>query len=71
VLGATIGEWLGSRGLGYLMFSSMVNFEPALLWATMLLSAGISLAGFALFHVLEHRLAGWHESVRSGEVTAG
>src|SRR6185312_9636762 len=25
VLGATIGEWLGSRGLGYLMFSSMVN----------------------------------------------
>jgi NitT/TauT family transport system permease protein len=70
VLGATIGEWLGSRGLGYLMFSSMVNFEPALLWATMLLSCILSLAGFGLFAVLERRFAGWHESVRSAEVIA-
>jgi ABC-type nitrate/sulfonate/bicarbonate transport system permease component len=70
VLGATIGEWLGSRGLGYLMFSSMVNFEPALLWATMFLSAGLSVLGFAIFALLERHFAGWHESVRSVEVSA-
>jgi NitT/TauT family transport system permease protein len=67
VLGATIGEWLGSRGLGYLMFSSMVNYQPPLLWATMLLSAAMSLAGFGLFQLLAHRLTGWHESVRAPE----
>jgi len=70
VLGATIGEWLGSRGLGYLMFSSMVNFEPALLWASMLLSAGLSVAGFGLFALLERHLTGWHESVQSRQVIA-
>jgi NitT/TauT family transport system permease protein len=70
VLGATIGEWLGSRGLGYVMFSSMVNFQPPLLWAAMLLSALLSLAGFVLFAVLERTLVSWHESVRSTESRA-
>jgi len=49
------------------MFSSMVNFQPELLWATMLLSAALSLAGFGIFAVAERHLAGWHESVRSVE----
>ncbi len=70
VLGATIGEWLGSRGLGYLMFSSMVNYQPPLLWATMLLSATLSVAGFSLFQLLERRLAGWHDSVRATDEEA-
>ena len=67
VLGTTIGEWLGSHGLGYVMFSSMVNFQPPLLWAAMLLSALLSLTGFAVFAVLERALVSWHESLRTTE----
>jgi ABC-type nitrate/sulfonate/bicarbonate transport system permease component len=52
------------------MFSSMVNFQPALLWASMLLSALLSLAGFGLFALLERALVGWHESVRVAEASA-
>jgi len=60
VLGATVGEWLGTAGIGYLLFSSMVNFQVPLLWATMLIAAAVALAGYALFAGLERALVGWH-----------
>ncbi|MBO0702200.1 MAG: ABC transporter permease [Candidatus Dormibacteraeota bacterium] len=59
VLGATIGEWIGSQtGLGYRILSAMFNFDPALLWATMVVSALAALAGFLLFEILERLTVG-------------
>jgi NitT/TauT family transport system permease protein len=59
VLGATIGEWIGSQtGLGYRILSAMFNFDPDLLWATMVVSALAALAGFVLFDVLERLTVG-------------
>jgi NitT/TauT family transport system permease protein len=65
VLGATVGEWLGTGGLGYLLFSSMVNFNVPLLWATMLVSTLLALAGFALFAVIESVTLRWHAASRT------
>ena len=54
VLGATIGEWIGSQtGLGFRILSAMFNFDPDLLWATMVVSALAALAGFLLFEFVE------------------
>lgn len=59
VLGATIGEWIGSQtGLGYRILSAMFNFDPDLLWATMVVSALAALAGFLLFDLLERLTVG-------------
>jgi len=49
VLGATVGEWLGTAGIGYLLFSSMVNFQIELLWATMVIATAVALAGYLVF----------------------
>ena len=57
LIGAILGEWFGApRGLGLLMVSAMQNFQIALLWSAMLLTALISLALFRIGAVLE-RLA--------------
>jgi NitT/TauT family transport system permease protein len=66
VLGATIGEWIGSQtGLGFRVLAAMFNFDALLLWATMLVTALAALAAFALFAVLENLTTGrWaNESV--------
>jgi NitT/TauT family transport system permease protein len=65
VLGAIIGEWIGSRsGIGALILSSMFNFDVLMLWATMLVSALIALSGFLLFVGLERVTVGsWAEPV--------
>jgi NitT/TauT family transport system permease protein len=53
VLGATVGEWLGTAGIGYLLFSSMANFQVPLLWATMLVAAAVAAAGYLIFAGVE------------------
>jgi len=59
VLGATIGEWIGSQtGLGYRILAAMFNFDPPMLWATMVLCAAVALAGFGFFAVLERLTVG-------------
>ncbi|MBI4786465.1 MAG: ABC transporter permease [Chloroflexi bacterium] len=65
VLGATVGEWIGSKtGIGYLILTSMFNFDVLMLWATMLVSALVALSGFLLFAVLERVTVGrWSEPV--------
>ena len=60
VLGATVGEWLGTAGLGYLLFSSMANFQVALLWATMLVAAAVAAIGYLTFGAVEHFAVDWH-----------
>jgi len=59
VLGATVGEWLGTAGMGYLLFSSMVNFQVALLWATMVTAAAVAIAGYLIVALLQRTFAGW------------
>lgn len=63
VLGATVGEWIGSKtGIGYLILTSMFNFDVLMLWATMLVSAMLALSGFLLFAFLERITVGkWSE----------
>lgn len=69
VLGATVGEWIGSRsGIGSVILSSMFNYDVLMLWATMLVSALIALSGFLLFAVLERATVGrWAEPNAGGE----
>ncbi len=65
VLGATVGEWLGTAGIGYLLFSSMANFQVALLWGTMFVAGAVALLGYLAFAGLERLAVGWHG--RGGE----
>jgi len=65
VLGATVGEWLGTAGVGYLLFSAMVNFQVELLWATMVIATAVALAGYLLVSGIERRFVGWSPAVRS------
>ena len=64
VLGATVGEWLGTAGIGYLLFSSMVNFQIELLWATMVIATAVALAGYLLFVGFERFFLGWTPAAR-------
>ena len=69
VLGATVGEWIGSKtGIGYLILTAMFSFDVLMLWATMLVSALVALSGFAFFAALERVTVGrWSEPVNTGE----
>lgn len=59
VLGATVGEWMGSQtGLGYRILAAMFSFDPPMLWATMVVSAAVALAGFGFFAQLERATIG-------------
>lgn len=59
VLGATVGEWIGSQtGLGYRILAAMFSFDPPMLWATMVVSASVALAGFGFFAQLERMTIG-------------
>jgi sulfonate transport system permease protein len=54
LIGAIFGEWFGAeRGLGLLLLTSMQNFVVAQLWAVAFLSAGVAVALYVLFSVLE------------------
>jgi NitT/TauT family transport system permease protein len=68
VLGATIGEWIGSRtGIGYLILTSMFEFNVLMLWSTMVVSAAVAISGFLLFAGLERLIVGrWHEPAEAG-----
>src|SRR5207249_7861310 len=63
-LGATVGEWLGTAGVGYLLFSAMVNFQVELLWATMVIATAVALAGYLLFVSFERVFLGWTPAAR-------
>jgi NitT/TauT family transport system permease protein len=68
VLGATVGEWLGTAGIGYLLFSTMINFQVPLLWATMLIAAAVALAGYVMFAMLQRVTVDWHARAETGEI---
>jgi NitT/TauT family transport system permease protein len=64
--GAVVAEWFsGTRGLGYVIFSSSLNLRTAELWASIGVLAVMGVAIYAALTLVERRLLFWHESVRS------
>jgi NitT/TauT family transport system permease protein len=60
VIGAIVGEWVGSDiGLGALILDSTFNFRSALLYATVLMSSGLSVLLFAAVAIAERMIIRW------------
>jgi NitT/TauT family transport system permease protein len=69
VFGAVIGEWIGAnKGLGVSMFYSLYQFDVPRLWAAMVLTTAIALAGYALVALAERLVMPWHESVQTSRL---
>jgi ABC-type nitrate/sulfonate/bicarbonate transport system permease component len=55
MIGAIVGEWFGApTGLGLVILNTMQNFQIPLMWAAVLVTAGISLAGYGLVSWAEY-----------------
>jgi len=49
-----VGEWFGApTGLGIVILNTMQNFQIPLMWAAVLLTASISLAGCGIMSLAE------------------
>ena len=60
VIGAIVGEWIGSNyGLGSLIIEATYNFRAPLLYATVILGAGMAVTAFAIVTVVERRVLKW------------
>jgi NitT/TauT family transport system permease protein len=58
MIGAIVGEWFGApTGLGIVILNTMQNFEIPLMWAAVLLVAGLALSGYGIAHLLERFVA--------------
>jgi len=58
MIGALVGEWFGApTGLGIVILNTMQNFQVPLMWAAVLLAAGMSLAGYGVAHLAEKAVA--------------
>ncbi|NQW10503.1 MAG: ABC transporter permease [Alphaproteobacteria bacterium] len=63
VIGAIVGEWIGSNyGLGSLIIEATYNFRSPLLYATVILGAGMAVMAFGLTTFAERRLLTWKPS---------
>lgn len=60
VIGAIVGEWIGSNfGLGALIIEATYNFRSPLLYATVFVGAGLAVLLFTLVSLAERRLIRW------------
>ena len=60
VIGAIVGEWVGADlGLGALIIDATFNFNSPLLYATVLMSSGLSVLMFTLVSLAERRVVRW------------
>ncbi|MGI9486607.1 MAG: ABC transporter permease [Geminicoccaceae bacterium] len=60
VIGAIVGEWIGSNfGLGALIIEATYNFRAPLLYATVFLGAGLAVTLFSITVLVERRLITW------------
>ena len=60
VIGAIVGEWIGSNyGLGSLIIEATYNFRAPLLYATVILGAGMAVAAFTTTTIVERRVLKW------------
>ncbi|RWI87924.1 ABC transporter permease [Mesorhizobium sp.] len=63
MIGAIVGEWIGSRyGLGALILEATYNFRAPLLYATILVATSIAMAMFGLVGLVERRIVRWRPS---------
>ncbi len=60
VIGAIVGEWIGSNfGLGSLIIEATYNFRSPLLYATVFLGAGLAVMMFTATTLAERRVLRW------------
>ena len=60
VIGAVVGEWIGAtRGIGALIIQATYNFDSALLYSAIVMSASLSGAFFLVIALLERRVVRW------------
>lgn len=60
VIGAIVGEWIGSNyGLGSLIIEATYNFRSPLLYATVILGSGLAVLLFSLTTLAERLLLTW------------
>jgi len=60
VVGATIGEWVGShQGLGYLMLQSNARLRMSLVFAAIVMLAILGLLLFGAIRIIERRVVHW------------
>ena len=60
VIGAIVGEWIGSNyGLGALILEATYNYRAPLLYATVILGAGMAVTAFAIVTLVERRVLKW------------
>ena len=60
VIGAVVGEWIGAtQGIGAMIIQATYNFDAALLYAAILMSACLSGAFFMIVVVLERTIIRW------------
>jgi len=63
VVGATIGEWVGShQGLGYLMLQSNARLRMDLVFAAIFMLALLGLFLFGALRIIERRVVHWRAS---------
>jgi ABC-type nitrate/sulfonate/bicarbonate transport system permease component len=61
VIGAVIGEWVGSsQGLGYLMIRSKPQFQTELVFASIAILSTMGVVLFASIVILERLALPWH-----------
>ncbi len=57
VIGAIVGEWIGSNyGLGSIILEAMYNYRAPLLYAAVILGAGMAVAAFTITTIVERRV---------------
>ncbi|MEO8456799.1 MAG: ABC transporter permease [Chloroflexota bacterium] len=68
LIGAVVAEWFtGTRGLGYIVYSSWLGTRTPELFASIVVLVVIGVAINVVLSLVEHRVLFWHESVRSTE----
>lgn len=73
VLGAILGEWVSTQyGLGYRLLDALANFNPPLLWASMVVVTLVALLPFGVLNLAERLLTrSWGVKVSAVADTAG
>jgi NitT/TauT family transport system permease protein len=61
VIGAIVGEWIGSTtGIGALIISATYNFDSPLLYATIVVGSTFAALFFGVITMIERRVLKWH-----------
>ena len=61
VIGAIVGEWIGAtRGIGAMIIQAMYNFDSALLYSSIVMSALLSGAFYWIVALVERLVLRWH-----------